>query len=76
MIITKNINVSANFDTGDFMGSFSICKNSDVYDNFDNCIQKSYKMSFEDFRELEMMIAATTEVFLESKGFTDNEKTA
>jgi len=68
MIITKNINVGANFDTGDFMGSFSICKNSDSYNSDDNCIQKMYGLSFEDFRELEVVLALTVENYLDKKG--------
>ena len=68
MIISKNVNVSAQFDTGDFTGKFAVHYNGKGYSSWDNCIQKQYDLSFDDFRILEAMIAGTVEKYLEAKG--------
>lgn len=67
MIVSKNITVSSEFDSGDFMGSFSVHAKSESYDVYDTCIQKVYDLSFDDFKALEVLIAGTVEQYLATK---------
>lgn len=64
MIQLSNIDVSANFDSGTFLGSFSVYKDSESYDSSDNSIQDYYKLTFEDFTVLEVVIAIAVEKYL------------
>ena len=67
MIISKNINVNANFDSGTFIGTFSIHKNSKSYNHTDNSIQDNYNLTFDEFNILETLIATAVEQYLEIK---------
>jgi hypothetical protein len=52
-----NICVRANFDSGNFIGTFSVNKYSpNSYNNFDSCIQGQFNLSFDDFKILELQI--------------------
>ena len=68
MVVSKNITVSSKFDSGDFMGVFSIHAKSKSYDVYNTCIQKVYDLSFDDFKVLEVLIAGTVEQYLTAKG--------
>ena len=67
MIISEKVNVSAEFDTGDFTGKFKVNFNGKGYSSWDNCIQKQYNLSFDDFKILELLICSTVEKYLNSK---------
>jgi hypothetical protein len=65
MVEAKNCYVSANFDTGVFM-NFSIT--APLKENqYTNSIQDEYNLSFDDFQNLEILIAGVVSKYLESK---------
>jgi len=63
MVIPKNINVSANFDSG----TLWVHKNSISYNCTDASIQDRYNLSFNDFEISEALIATTVEQYLKVK---------
>jgi len=70
MIVFKDeFAVNAEFDTGRFESSFSVSGMPDEYDNYGTNIQEKYKLSFEDFDKLEIIISASIYKYL-----VDNNK--
>ena len=68
MIKGENITVSANFDSGTFMSSFSVrYKSEDSYCTTDTNIQDVYNLDKTDFLMLEALIVHQIEKYLESK---------
>jgi hypothetical protein len=63
MITTKNCNVSAQFDSGSFM-HFGV---SAPLKHYFNNIQDEYNLSFEDFQNLEILIASVVDKYLDHK---------
>jgi len=67
MVNVGDIIVSANFDTGDFMGTFSVVKLTNSYHSWDECIQKQYSLSYDDFTAISFMIANVVNEYVNNK---------
>ena len=61
MIMSEYLTVLSKFDNGDFMGSFSVHYNGKTYDSWDNCIQKRYNLTMDEFRLLEAVVLTNVE---------------
>ena len=61
MIKSEYLTVLSNFDSGDFMGSFNVHYNGGTYDSWDNCIQKRYNLTMDEFRLLEAVVLTNVE---------------
>ena len=61
MVKSDSLTVSAIFDTGDFIGSFAVNFNSNSYSSWDNCIQKQFNLSFDEFKLLELSVLTSVQ---------------
>jgi hypothetical protein len=67
IITGTHCSVSANFDSGEFISSFTITDaNANGYDSSNN-LQKTYKLTDEDFIYLSVTIAHAVDKFLKAK---------
>ena len=66
-IIVDDIIVTANFDSGTFMNSFSVSKKVKDYSEINN-IQNTNNLTFEDFDNLSTIIAISVNSYSQSKG--------
>lgn len=68
MVLGKELIVSANFNSGDFLGTFSINKYvPDSYNSIDSDIKVQYNLSYPEFLILEGLICNTVEKYLRIK---------
>jgi len=68
MIQGEYVSVSANFDSGDFVGSFTVTDSQTKSYNSNDCnIQVTHRLSPEDFDVISMLITATVDKYLEAK---------
>ena len=67
MIILNKVAVSANFDSGTFLGFSVATSRTDTYNSNETNIQSAYNLSFEDFQALEVLIALATDNYIKDK---------
>jgi len=74
MIVINKIAVSAEFDSGTFMGTFNVTstKNSG-YSDCDINIQTVESLTHDDFKILEIMIGSAVSKYLDAKNENKNE---
>lgn len=61
MLSYKHLNVSAKFNTGDFLGVFSVHCNEKSYNGYDTSIQKHYNLTMDEFKLIEVSILSAVE---------------